>query len=128
MAGAPADVGGAGPTVPVVLLQGVQDALHHGALGVARSLGRMGVPVFSVSARTECASSCSRYLLRSARLDLTSAEPGELLDAIDGLTGATSARVVLLPLDDVAPVNPSMASRSSPGSAEVRFSRALRSR
>ena len=35
-------------STPAVVLKFDQNALHHGSLGVIRSLGRLGVPVYGV--------------------------------------------------------------------------------
>jgi len=35
-------------TVPVLLLKKGRYVLHHGAVGIARSLGRLGVPVYAI--------------------------------------------------------------------------------
>ncbi len=35
-------------TYPALILQAVRLAIHHGAVGIARSLGMLGVPVHAV--------------------------------------------------------------------------------
>src|SRR5439155_26261105 len=41
-------------STPVVVLRGVESA-SHGALGILRSLGRLGVPVYAVACRRRTA-------------------------------------------------------------------------
>src|SRR6266404_7818946 len=47
-------------STPVVVLRGVESA-SHGALGILRSLGRLGVPVYVVACRPRTAAFFSRY-------------------------------------------------------------------
>src|SRR5205807_1916949 len=47
-------------STPVVVLRGVESA-SHGALGILRSLGRLGVPVYAVACRRRTAAFFSRY-------------------------------------------------------------------
>jgi predicted ATP-grasp superfamily ATP-dependent carboligase len=88
-------------TTPVVLLQGVSDAVHHGLLAVARSLGRLGVPVFTISRRWEAVASRSRYVRGAATLDLSQSSADRLVEVVTELVGPAPAPV-LIAMDDVA--------------------------
>ena len=88
-------------TTPVVLLQGVADALHHGMLAAARTLGRFGARVFTISNQPGNAAGRSKYVCGGAALDLRRAPPEHFLDAIHGLAGKGVAPL-LIPVDDVA--------------------------
>ena len=101
MVGTTPDAKAANADVPVVLLQGIRDELNHAIPAVARSLGRIGVPVFVVSAERPRAAGRSRYVRGCATLDLTTATPQQLVDTVDALVGQ-SLRTILLPMDDVA--------------------------
>jgi D-aspartate ligase len=67
-------------TTPVAIL----GTGHHGGLGIVRSLGRLGVPVYSVDAASWTPASGSRYCRRHVALDIEagpSEEPvGKLLE------------------------------------------------
>jgi predicted ATP-grasp superfamily ATP-dependent carboligase len=88
-------------SAPVVLIQGIPDALNHAVLGVARSLGRLGVKVFTIDGRRGWAGGRSRFVCGSAALDLLRASADQLLDAVGRFVGG-AARALLLPVDDVA--------------------------
>ena len=47
-------------STPVIVLRGVESA-SHGALGILRSLGRLGVPVYAVACNPRTAAFFSRY-------------------------------------------------------------------
>ena len=49
-------------STPAVVLKFDQNMLHHGSLGVIRSLGRLGVPVYGVHERPWAPAASSRYL------------------------------------------------------------------
>lgn len=88
-------------TTPVVLLQGVSDKVHHGLLAVARSLGRMGVPVFTISRKWESLAARSRYVRGAATLDLSGSSTDRLIEVLDEMVGPHAAPV-LIAMDDVA--------------------------
>ena len=49
-------------STPAVVLKFDQNPLHHGSLGVIRSLGRLGVPVYGVHEGAWAPAASSRYL------------------------------------------------------------------
>jgi len=49
-------------TVPVLVLKVGRYVLHHGAVGIIRTLGSMGVPVYSVVEDRFTPAAVSRYL------------------------------------------------------------------
>jgi predicted ATP-grasp superfamily ATP-dependent carboligase len=82
-------------SVPVVMLR----SGHHGGLGITRSLGRLGVPVYSVDgARWESAFT-SRYCRGRFLLDLASGSAAADLRSIARTVGN---RPVLMPTTDEA--------------------------
>ena len=58
------------PRMPVVVLR-----VHHGSLGIARSLGRLGVPVYAVNATLDTAPLKSRYWRHVYQWDFLAASP-----------------------------------------------------
>ncbi len=56
------DLSGADMSTPAVVLKFDPNVMHHGGLGVIRSLGRMGVPVYGVHEGPWAPAANSRYL------------------------------------------------------------------
>lgn len=81
---------------PVLVL-----ALHHGALGIARSLGRLGVPVYGATEDPSNASARSRYFR-----DVFSWSPRDPAKAVDQLVqfGERFERPLLLPTSDTTTI------------------------
>jgi len=88
-------------TTPVVLLQGVPNPVQHGMLAAARSLGKLGIPVFAVFNQSRAACRRSKYLRGAATFDVRCAPPAQFIDVIRGLMGTAKAPL-LIPTDDVA--------------------------
>jgi hypothetical protein len=55
------DLSGADMSTPAVVLKFDPNVMHHGGLGVIRSLGRMGVPVYGVHEGPWAPAANSRY-------------------------------------------------------------------
>jgi D-aspartate ligase len=85
-------------SVPIVVFMCDRDVLHHGALAIARSAGRLGVPVYGVHGDSWAPAALSRY--NRGRLvcsrDMTDEQWVESLTAL----GARLERAILIPLDD----------------------------
>jgi predicted ATP-grasp superfamily ATP-dependent carboligase len=58
----PATLANVDTSTPVVVLKFDPNVLHHGGLGVIRTMGRLGVPVFGVHEGPLAPAACSRYL------------------------------------------------------------------
>lgn len=84
--------------VPVVLLK----AGRHGGLGIVRSLGRMGVPVYVVDRSRWAPASASSYASGSFEWDVESAPEAESVEFLIGLARRLGSRPVLLPTSDYA--------------------------
>ncbi len=81
-------------SVPVVVL-----GFHYGGLGIARSLGRLGVQVYAVD-RDPCAAGfASRYCREAHVWDVDRAAPEDTLTFLDVL-GERLGRAVLIPTSD----------------------------
>src|ERR1700690_77343 len=50
---------------PALILKASRDFIHHGALGVARTLGRLDVPVYAVVEDAYTPLATSRYLTKA---------------------------------------------------------------
>jgi predicted ATP-grasp superfamily ATP-dependent carboligase len=92
-------------SVPTLLMKIGRYPLHHGAVGAARSLGRVGVPVFAVTEDRHTPTALSRYV-RKAFVWPTSGreEPEELIAELIALSERIGTRAVLLTTDDEAAI------------------------
>jgi D-aspartate ligase len=85
-------------TVPVLLLKLSHNVMQHGALGVIRSLGRVGVPVFATVEDRFAPAAMSRYLSGAFVPDST---PGEHpLARIRQIGELLNRPTILVPTDD----------------------------
>lgn len=87
---------------PLLILRRSLAPLQHGALSVARSAGRLGIPVYSVRINRREPSTCSRYIRGSLPLP-TDGSDQEWIEALMSL-GQDLEGSVLLPIDDRAAV------------------------
>src|SRR5215211_5124708 len=85
-------------TVPVLLLKMGTYAIHHGAVGIARSLGRLGVPVYALVEDRYTPLAMCRYLRRA--FISRSEDPEELLNWLAAFGERMSRPSILLPTDD----------------------------
>jgi D-aspartate ligase len=87
-------------TVPVLLLKSSHNVMQHGTLGIIRSLGRLGVPVYATVEDRFAPPAMSRY---TAGFFLTRAltEQGHIRLANSDETGEHFGRpTILVPTDD----------------------------
>jgi D-aspartate ligase len=85
---------------PAVVLKLDRNVFHHGGLGVIRSLGRLGVPVYGVHEDRLAPAAASRYL--TGRY-FWSPDPGDvprLLEGLNHLADRIGRPAVLLTTDD----------------------------
>jgi D-aspartate ligase len=85
-------------TVPVLILKSHRSSFHHGALGIARNLGRLGVSVYAMVDDRYAPLALSRYLTSAFVWESRGLDTGRLLN-----TTATLPRpTILIPIDDTA--------------------------
>ncbi|HEU0054156.1 MAG TPA: hypothetical protein VFQ39_13310, partial [Longimicrobium sp.] len=82
-------------SVPVVALGG-----HHGVLGIARSLGRLGIPVLAVHGDPRAPALSSRYLRRVVEWSFARHSAEESVDRLLALAEEVGGRPVLIPTTD----------------------------
>lgn len=85
-------------STPVVILR----ALNHGALGIARSLGSAGVPVYVVDANGRAPARFSRYCRKRFAWNFESATADESVAFLNGIARNLGRRPVLLPTTDAS--------------------------
>src|ERR1700726_3959515 len=88
-------------STPVVVLRGVESA-SHGALGILRSLGRLGVPVYVVAPHARTAAFFSRYCSGKYLCDVANGDYRDSLRLLLDLSRRIGSRPILIPTDDNA--------------------------
>jgi predicted ATP-grasp superfamily ATP-dependent carboligase len=83
------------PATPVLALKA-----HHGTLGIARSLGRLGVPVHVVHSDPTHPAVCSRYVASAHRWDFSRAAAERTIERLLDLGKGLGAGTVLIPTSD----------------------------
>jgi D-aspartate ligase len=92
-------------STPVLVLSASPGARRspHGGLGILRSLGRLGVPVYAVDSDPRGPASYSRYLRGRFVFDLATAAPDATVDYLLEVGKRIGSRAVLIPMwDDIA--------------------------
>ncbi len=91
--------------LPVLLVRVGHYPIHHGTVGVIRTLGRAGVPVYAVTEEGVTPASTSRYLTGQVKLS-SRGEPDQqaLLDRLVEVVDGLPARPMLVCTDDEAAV------------------------
>src|SRR5215475_3435025 len=86
---------------PVVVLRGVESA-SHGALGVLRSFGRLGVPVHAVACNRRTAAFSSRYCVGKYVWNVANGHPEKSVKFLLDVSRKIGGRSILIPTDDKA--------------------------
>src|SRR2546430_1723638 len=87
------------PSVPVVVL-----GVHHGTLGIARSLGRLGIAVSCVDGDRSHPALASRYLRRVVAWDMKRAPEAATVAFLEELAHRLGGRPLLIPTTDAATI------------------------
>ena len=88
-------------STPVVVLRGVESA-SHGALGIVRSLGRLGVPVYAVAPHPRTAAFFSRYCAGKYVCDVANGDAERSLNFLLEIGRKIGRHAILIPTDDKA--------------------------
>jgi D-aspartate ligase len=91
-------------TVPVLVLQMSRGRLHHGQLGIVRSLGRLGVPVWVFRTGPWAPVPRSRFVAGSFEAHFLSHTPEQSLEQLLSAGRHIGQRAILIPTDDVGAV------------------------
>ena len=90
-------------SVPALLLKLGNYPLHHGGVGVVRSLGRCGVDVYAVTEGRFTPAALSRHLTGRFSWPTTGSEdPADLAEGLHGIAKAIGRPAVLVTTDDEA--------------------------
>ncbi len=91
-------------STPAVVLKFDQNMLHHGSLGVIRSLGRLGVPVYGVHEGAWAPAASSRYLAGRFFWQPRPDDPQRTLSGLLDLASRIGRRAVLYATDDAGAI------------------------
>jgi predicted ATP-grasp superfamily ATP-dependent carboligase len=78
--------------------------LHHGSVGIIRSLGRMGVPVYSVVRDRFTPAAVSRYLTGAFICETRGLDARRLLEGMTIIGERLNQPTIVIPTDDVAAI------------------------
>jgi D-aspartate ligase len=85
---------------PALIFNAGRDTIHHGAVGIARSLGGLGVPVYAIVEDAHTPLAHSRYLTKAFVWEKWPSNRDALLSAMSGIADAIGRPAILYPLDD----------------------------
>ncbi len=91
-------------TVPVLVLKVGRYALHHGGVGVVRSLGRAGVPVYGVYEELLAPAATSRYLRGRFVWENDGLGVERFLDGMATIGARLGRQTILVPTDDLGAI------------------------
>src|SRR5512143_705389 len=81
-----------------------RNVFHHGGLGVIRSLGRLGIPVYGVQEDRWAPAGASRYLHGRWLWPAAGADTDRRLSGLAALAARIGRPSVLIPTDDAAAI------------------------
>jgi predicted ATP-grasp superfamily ATP-dependent carboligase len=84
-----------GSRTPVIVLK-----LHHGSLGIARSLGRLRVPLYALHPALDTPAALSRYWQACFEWDIETAPPQQSVEYLLALGRSLRRRAILIPVSD----------------------------
>ncbi len=88
-------------STPAVVLKLTPNVMHHGVLGIIRSLGRVGVPVYGVHEGPRAPAASSRYLAGRFIWQADTHDAERLTEGLLRLASHIGQPAVLFPTDDV---------------------------
>ena len=91
-------------TYPALLFKASRDPIHHGAVGIARTLGRLGVPVYAVVEDSCTPLATCRYLTKAFVWKSWPSDHETFLHAISTIGEIIGHRTILIPMDDLSAI------------------------
>ena len=88
--------------IPVLIVKMRPYVIHHGSVGIARSLGRVKVPVYAVSEDRFTPMALSRYVVDTFRWSDPKLRSESFRDDLLTMASQIGSRSVLIPTDDFA--------------------------
>jgi D-aspartate ligase len=92
-------------THPVLILKMSRGVIHHGALAVARTLGRLGVPIYAVVEDSYTPLAMTRYLTKAFVWDSCPTDPESFVKAMLLIAESIARPTIIIPMDDLSAVS-----------------------
>jgi len=89
---------------PVLVLKIGRYVIHHGGLGVARSLGMLGVPVYTVIEDRFAPAAVSKYLTGTFVWDTSDLPRSQMLEGLAGIGRKLKRPTILIATDDAGAI------------------------
>src|SRR5689334_16464123 len=89
---------------PVLVLNLGEYPFHQGSLGVIRSIGRLGVPVYTIHRDRFIPSAKSRYLGGRFRWALRNGDASQFIEGMAAIGRILGRPTVLIPTDDLSAI------------------------
>ena len=89
---------------PALILKMSHSPIHHGALAVARTLGRLGVPVYAISEDAYTPLATTRYLKKAFVWESCPSDPESFVKAMSLIGGFIARPTIIIPMDDLSAV------------------------
>jgi D-aspartate ligase len=89
---------------PALIVKMSRTVIHHGALAVARTLGRQGVPVYAVIEDALVPLATSRYLTRAFVWERCPADAESFVKAMSSIGESIARPTIVFPMDDLSAV------------------------
>lgn len=89
---------------PALILKASRRTIHHGVLDVARSLGRLGVPVCAIVEDRYAPLATSRYVTQSFVWKTWPADRDAFLNAMANIGERINRPTILFPMDDLSAI------------------------
>jgi D-aspartate ligase len=89
---------------PALILKMSRGVIHHGALAVARTLGRAGVPVYAVVDDALAPLALTRYLKKAFVWDSCPDDPESFVKAMAEIGKFIARPTIVIPMDDLSAV------------------------
>jgi D-aspartate ligase len=90
--------------LPVLILKTGHYPVHHGGLGIIRSLGRLGIPVYTVAEDRLTPAATSRYLAGSFVWSAGDLPRPQMLEALARIGRNLDRPTILIPTDDLGAI------------------------
>jgi predicted ATP-grasp superfamily ATP-dependent carboligase len=91
-------------TYPTLILKASRGVVQHGALAIARTLGRLRVPVYAVVEDAYTPLAMSRYLTKAFVWDSWPSDPEAFLKAMSTIAEVIARPTIIIPMDDLSAI------------------------
>ncbi len=91
-------------TYPALILKMSRGVIHHGALAVARTLGRLGVPIYAVVEDAYTPLAMTRYLTKAFVWDSCPLDSESFVKAMSLIADFIARPTIIIPMDDLSAV------------------------